>query len=224
MRLAGLLAGRLAAVLAEATILAVASSAAPAPGADPWALLSATRDELSRLSPLAARFTQTFVPSGFGSGDSESGALYVDLPRCLRFEYLEPFPKNFLLCGDWVYTWNPGEPSGRRFLSGDGEADSLDLLRLNVTALRMRYEATAATADGQRALIRLVPLDRDSEIRSAEIELGPVPAATGSAARALDALSYKDRSGNRTRFEITAYRSLGERAVFEPPPLEWLQD
>ncbi len=187
--------------------------------------LGEVRDQLRARSPLAADFTQTFVPSGFSSGDTESGTLYIDLPRCLRFEYQKPFPKNFLLCGDWVYTWNPGDPSGRRFLVNDSEAAGIDLLRLEVEALKGHYRAELGAGDASRTVIRLIPTDGAADIREASVEVGKTENSSGTTETpSLLALAYVDRSGNRTRFEIAGYRKLATKADFETPPLEWLED
>lgn len=191
---------------------------------DPWAELLEMRDQLRADSPLTAAFEQSFVPSGFSTGDSESGTLYLDLPKCLRFEYREPFPKNFLLCGDWVYTWNPNEPSGRRFLVEDSEAEGIDLLRLEVAGLRKRYRAEFADSGASTETIRLLPTGDDTEIREARVELERLDEPASGAKRRLIALSYEDRSGNRTRFEIGEPSGLESRTDFSPPPLAWLDD
>lgn len=203
---------------------------APAGGADPfsadpWDVLAEVRDQLRDTSPLEASFTQTFVPGGFSTGDTESGALYVDLPRCLRFEYREPFPKDFLLCGDWVYTWNPGEPSGRRFLVNDSESEGIDLLRLEVDSLKTRYRAELGTDAAKRTVIRLIPKDGAADIRKASVEIGRIEdSAQSPGTGRLLALTYEDRSGNQTRFEIADYRKLATRTDFETPALDWLED
>ena len=213
-------------------LVSVSSGALGSTEPEPWELLAQVRGELSRKPPLEARFTQTFVPSGFSAGDSESGTLYVDLPLCLRFEYREPFPKNFLLCGDWIYTWNPGEPSGRRFLiadddrggAGGSENDGLDLLRLEVDSLRERYRAETVLAVGAHSVIELTPVDPTGTIRSASIEIGPRSESAISEGLGLRALSYEDLNGDRTRFEITSYTRLEGRTALEPPKIEWLED
>ena len=205
------------------SLVVLAAPASPVSGAEPdgdaWASLAALRDDLRAASPLAASFTQTYVPSGFSTGDAEAGALYLDLPRCLRFEYREPFPKNYLLCGDWVYTWNPEEPSGRRFLVDDSEAEGIDLLRLEIEALRGRYRAEFAAMESDRDVIRLVPVDPVAEISEASVEL-----TRASNGPRLAALAYVDRGGNRTRFEITGYGALETRAAFATPAIEWLDN
>ncbi|MCP4202846.1 MAG: outer membrane lipoprotein carrier protein LolA [bacterium] len=205
-----------------------ALSADSSTGTDPWQVLAGVRDQLRDASPLETRFIQTFVPGGFSTGDTESGALYVDLPRCLRFEYLEPFPKDFLLCGDWVYTWNPGESSGRRFLVNDSEAEGLDLLRLEVDALRARYRAELGAPENDRTIIRLIPKNETSDLREATIEVGHGeagdPSADHSGAARLLALAYDDASGNQTRFEMTNYEELEDKTDFAPPAIDWLED
>jgi len=191
---------------------------------DGWSLLERARTELKSSSPLEAQFTQTFLPSGFSSGDTESGSLYLDLPRCLRWEYGEPFPKNFLLCGDWVYTWNPDEPSGRRFLVEEDEAAGLELLRLDVDRLKTAYVATVLSATETRVVVHLQPLDPDSEISEAKLELAGNGSGNQTAGRLL-AVEYQDPSGSRTRFELSNYSSLAEETAFEPPSdLQWLED
>lgn len=182
-----------------------------------WEVLDGLRNELSAGPPLEARFDQSFVPSGFSTGDVESGSLFLDLPRCLRFDYLEPFPKSFLLCGDWIYTWNPGEASGRRYLLEESDADGLDLLRLDVDSLRRRYRARVVSESTQGIGIELTPLEAAGEIRSATLELAP-------GGRELRALAYRDAGGDQTRFEIGSARDLDDRAAFQPPQLEWLHD
>ncbi|MFQ5526838.1 MAG: outer membrane lipoprotein carrier protein LolA [Thermoanaerobaculia bacterium] len=209
-------------LLVSARLVLATGATTTVDAADPWTLVSLARNELQSGSPLEARFTQTFLPSGFSTGDLESGALYVDLPLCIRFEYTEPFPKNFLLCGDWVYTWNPGEVSGRRFLATDDEAEGLDLLRLEVDELETRYRAELAPNRDERTVVNLISMDPEAEIRAASLELDR--RQVGAATHSLHALAYEDRSGNRTRFEISGYRPLAEVAVLRPPALEWLED
>lgn len=208
-------------VEAEAAVAATNDSA----NQTAWDTLAKVRDRLRTQSPLAAGFSQTFVPSGFSTGDQESGTLYVDLPKCLRFEYSEPFPKDFLLCGDWVYTWNPGDPSGRRFLIDDSEAEGIDLLRLEVETLKTRYRAEIQSGDAGRTVIELFPTNEDSDIREASVEVGRTEGSEApSATFDLLALSYMDHSGNRTRFEISHQGELATKADFETPDLEWLED
>ncbi len=204
----------LVAVLGPLAALAGAVS-----GSDAWVLLDDARTRLTASAPFEADFVQYYVPNGFSTGDSETGTLYLDMPGCLRWSYGEPFPKDFLLCGDWVYTWNPGEPSGRRYRLQGGETEGLELLRLETDRLRARYQADAETTAEGNTLVRLVPVDEAAEFQAASFVLARVDGTILS-------LEYEDRTGNRTAFEFSEAHALEAGAeLFEvPDDLEWLED
>src|SRR5688572_24784344 len=82
---------------------------------DPWEVLEGARRSLVEAGPTGASFNQTYVPAGFTSGERESGQLAFALPDCLRWDYLDPFPKSFLLCGGVAHQWNPEDGTGQRF-------------------------------------------------------------------------------------------------------------
>lgn len=202
---------------------------APAPARaaeppDPWAVLDAARESLAAAGAERAEFVQTYVPAGFSSGEEESGRVALDLPECLRWDYDEPFPKSFLLCGERVWSWNPED---RRGQTGSLERESqpgLDLLLLPVEELSGRYAAEVADTDGERVTIELTPEAESS---------GGIEAATGAEltgatlvvdteAERLMELAYEDREGNRTRFELSGYESVEEKGLFEAPSwVEW---
>ena len=50
---------------------------------DPWSQLRALKDGLTG-EVVSADFVQTFLPSGFSSGDEETGVLSISIPDCLR--------------------------------------------------------------------------------------------------------------------------------------------
>ncbi|MDH3743639.1 MAG: outer membrane lipoprotein carrier protein LolA, partial [Acidobacteriota bacterium] len=184
---------------------------------DAWGALASLRSQIQGTSPLVADFEQTFVAAGFSTGDAEEGRISMDLPECIRWDYSGDFPKTFLLCGHVAYTWNQGEASGRRQFLGPEEQPGLELLRLEIDELRLRYRARLAEGlDGPT--VELVPFDNGSPsavaagdgIRDAKVTISQ----DGTRLRAL---SYHDREGNLTRFEFTRYRTLEGREVFEPP-------
>lgn len=183
---------------------------------DPWTWLQEARDALAT-APLSASFTQAFRPAGFSGEDSESGHLHLDLPSCVRWDYLEPFAKSYLMCDEIVYVWNEGESSGRRFAIRAAEQPGIDLMTLQVDLLRDRYEAkVVAVADDQTELT-LEPLEPESDLLSASVVLD-------SADRRPIRIEYTDRQGNRTRFDIEGYASSDDPNHFEPPAeIEWLE-
>ena len=203
-----------------AALLAAASAPAEA---DAWSALRELRDRLEA-RPQVAEFRQEYLPAGFSSGDSETGRLTLALPGCLRWDYGEPFPKSYLLCRETVWTWNPGEESGRTFTVDPEQERGLDLLRLGVERLAERY--TAELVEGElvegsppRRAIRLEPLGPAGEIAEATLTL----AASGDT---LAELSYRDVEGNRTRFEFSDHRPLPADALDLAPPeeLTWIEE
>ncbi len=99
--------------LALLAVFASAGSAAaaePAAGGDPWLTLERVRASLIEDGPAGAEFVQTYVPAGFSTGEEERGRLALALPDCLRWDYEEPYPKSFLLCGEEAFYL---EPRGR---------------------------------------------------------------------------------------------------------------
>ena len=90
--------------LAWAGTVQAQTAAAP----DPWKVLQGVRQSLVDSGPTAAAFTQTYIPAGFSSGDSESGRLALALPDCLRWDYQDPYPKGFLLCGGVAHGFGEG--------------------------------------------------------------------------------------------------------------------
>ena len=198
-----------------AALVALAAVARADEAAEPWRELEKVRGELAHQSPLAAEFTQSYVPAGFESGDSESGRVALGLPDCLRWDYTNPYPKSFLLCGGMVHTWNPEDKTGRRYAVDRQNEPGLDLLLLGVDDLKDRYRASSRPADGGRVEIALAPKEKLAELADASFVVDPDK-------QRLVQVSYHDREGNLTRFEIMAYRGLPRQGQFSPPPgIRW---
>ena len=176
--------------------------------ADPWALLAQTRERMHQTGPRLLSFTQTYLPTGFDRGEEESGNVALDLPKCVRWDYDNPYPKSFLLCGETLWSWNSGEPAGQVY-DLDQAQPGLDLLLLATDELAQRYTATAQPA-GNATRVQLVPKAGGTNVlRDAAILIGQ----DGH----LRELTYRDAEGNRTTFRFTQRRALSDRAVFTPP-------
>lgn len=193
-----------------ALILLLSAVPATAQETDPWAVLSSVRLSLVEAGPTGAAFTQTYVPAGFSSGEKESGRLALALPDCLRWDYEQPYPKSFLLCGGVVHSWNPEDKTGRRYRVDRKNEPGLDLLLLGVDDLKNRYSATAKPVEGGRIEVALSPKEKVAELSDATFIVDP-------ASRRLVTVSYHDRERNLTRFEIGGYESFAREGRFSPP-------
>ena len=217
--LAALTAGPAAAAQAQAPAAPAHSPSRPATAApsaaDPWAWLTRVRRSLVEAGPTTATFTQTYVPAGFTSGEKESGSLSLHLPDCLRWDYQEPYPKGFLLCGEMVQAWNPEDRTGRRYRIDRKNEPGLDLLLLGVDDLKARYNAvTRSSANGQIE-IALSPKGKAGELSDAALAVDP-------ATLRVVQVSYHDREGNLTRFQLADYRPLSRPGQFSAPPgIHW---
>jgi outer membrane lipoprotein-sorting protein len=198
-------------------------SAVPSADEAVWRILAAVRDSLVEAGPTRASFTQTFIPAGFSSGDQERGTLSIDLPECLRWDYAEPYPKAFLLCGSSAHLWNPEDGTGRRYSVERDKEPGLDLVLLGIEELEGRYRVQSETADGNvdsgdLMSIHLTPLDSGGQITGATLRVD-------RRTNRLAGLSYTDDEGNLTRFEIEGYRPLDEKGVFSAPKdIEWTEE
>ena len=201
--------------LALALLLSAAGAVAAPPVEEPWAALERLRTHMARPEGLAADFVQTFRPAGFASGEVESGRVALQLPDCLRWDYLVPYRKSFLVCGSRAHSWVEGEPRGQRTTIEARHEMGLDLLLLPIAELRERYRAEAQVAtEGQLDLV-LEPLAADSPLVAANLALD-------LARERLSTLEYRDREGNVTSFRFSAYRPLEDPDAFTPPrELDW---
>jgi outer membrane lipoprotein carrier protein len=205
--------------LASFTAIALlAALPAAAQEVDPWTVLKNVRQSLVEAGPTGASFVQTFIAAGFSSGDKESGRLALNLPDCMRWDYQNPFPKSFLLCGGTVHAWNEGDQTGRRYRVDRKNEPGLDLLLLGVDELKERYRATAKTVEGGRIEIALSPKEKKlAELTDATLTVDP-------ASQRVVAVSYHDREANLTRFEISGYQDLSRQGSFSPPAnIKWVE-
>ena len=193
----------------------------PKPGAaqtqvDPWSQLQALKDRLAG-EVVSADFVQTFLPAGFSSGDEETGVLHLSIPDCLRWDYNQPYPKSFLVCGQEAYTWNAEEPQGRRFLLETDSEPGLDFLRLRIEALEKRYSVVPETLYENVLKIVFTPLDPNHTLVQATVILD-------TQTHLLSRLLYEDLEGNQTRFDVSNYRPISGPSPFElPREIEWLE-
>jgi outer membrane lipoprotein-sorting protein len=207
--------GRLCLLLGVVALVAMGNTLVLAQD-DPWASLRSARENLAANSPLTADFAQSFTPAGFSTGERETGRLYLALPDCLRWDYVEPYPRIYLLCGDTVWAWSPGEPVGDRFDRISRDESGLDFLLLSVDRLIERYAVTGSDEANGSTRLDLDPLTDEAAFQEATIRLD---ASTGYPLE----ISYSDTEGNRTHFELSSFAPSAARDPFTPPDhIEWV--
>lgn len=177
---------------------------------DPWAPLEQVRGRLAAAGPRVAEFDHHYVPAGFSQGEKETGRLALSLPDCLRWDYGEPYPKSFLVCGNLAHYWNSEDKAGRRLTIDSQSEPGLDLLLLPTEQLKSRYQARAESLPGGQVRLHLTPLRPLAEIKDATLTLD-----TGGGV--VTGIAYLDLEGNRTEFVIKSYSPLADTHLFSPP-------
>jgi len=206
----------LACLVALVVAAHVERDAVAAESADPWALLSQTRERMHKSGPQLWSFAQTYLPTGFDRGEEERGRVALDLPKCVRWDYDDPYPKSFLLCGETLWSWNAGEPAGHVYAL-DQAQPGLDLLLLDTGELAQRYTATTQAA-GSATRVQLTPKTAGSNVlRDAAILVDKDTT--------LRELTYRDAEGNRTTFRFSNRRELADKTGFTPPAnVKWQRE
>jgi len=195
-----------------------------------WRTLAEVRDSLVEAGPTRASFTQTYIPAGFSTGDQESGTLSIHLPDCLRWDYAEPYPKSFLLCGETAHLWNPEDGTGRRYSVDREREPGLDLVLLGIEELRHRYRVESEDDGEGRRTVRLAPSEEPvrtgaGPTGAGEVVIREATLVVDPESDRLVTLSYRDDEGNVTRFEIGDYRAIDTPGVFSPPvDIEWTEE
>jgi outer membrane lipoprotein-sorting protein len=200
-------------VLLVSTLFVTAAGASFAEDGAAWGVLDTARKSLAASGPERAEFVQTYVPAGFSSGEEEAGRIAFRLPDCLRWDYDEPYPKSFLVCGERVYSWNPEDRRGQTAAVDRESQPGLDLLLLPVDELSGRYDASAESAGSGRVAVRLEPRAG----MAGRTELTGATLVVDTRSDRLVEVSYQDQEGNRTTFRISGYETLPDRSVFDPP-------
>jgi hypothetical protein len=96
-----------------------------------------------------------------------------------------------------------------------GDEPGIDLLRLRLEELRLRYDAHVTTSEENSLIVLLTPLDEASAVAEANLHVDPKR-------RLLRGFSFRDREGNVSQFEISELTAHTDPDVFElPADLEW---
>jgi outer membrane lipoprotein-sorting protein len=183
-------------VVVPAALLLFALAAAPAGAApDAQTLLARAAARYADGSAHVAEFTQVYTPGGFATSRRESGRVWIQAPRRLRFDYTAPEKK--------VFTYDAGEgrfllPEERqltiRKLSPEEQAKLPIVFLERPEELSSRY---SLERDASGAV--LLKPRASSDLAWLTLVISPTGAVEG--------LSYEDTSGNRTEFRFAAWKA-----------------
>ena len=187
-------------------------TAAPRPASTPAAtpsdeIPSAALVALSRAvqthsdgSAHSSSFVQIYTPSGFTTARRESGAVTIQAPHRVRFDYTAPEKK--------IFTYDAGE--GRFFSPEDRQ---LTVRRLSEDE-KARLPIVFLTQPSELARQYLIAVDPASDASATRLLLTPrVPRPelawlrlTIASDGRVSELSYQDAAGNRSEFRFEAWR------------------
>jgi outer membrane lipoprotein-sorting protein len=182
-------------------LLAVVASLPP----EAQAALDRARAHYNDGAAHAAAFVQIYSPAGFSTGKRESGALWIQAPERLRFDYEAPEKKTF--------TYDAGEgrfyaPEDRQLtvhrLTPDERARLPVVFLTAAEELSREYAIEAKTGEAGATLLTLTPRAPRQELSWLKLTV----ARDGSAPE----LSFEDSAANRTVFRFEGWRREKARA------------
>ena len=195
-----------AAALAAQKPTPTPAAAAPA-GVSASAALERAVARYSDGSAHSSAFVQTYRPSGFAKTQNEAGAVTVQAPERVRFDYTRPEKK--------VFTYDAGEgrflsPADRqltvRRLSEDEKARLPVVFLRKPQELASAYEISVDPGDpGPGTRLLLTPRVARPELAWLRLSIAPDGAVR--------TLSYQDSAGNRTEFQFEGWRKGKARAA-----------
>ncbi len=180
--------------LVLAALLQTAPALLPAPAA-----LSRAQAMYADGAAHAAKFVQTYTPSGFTNAKTESGQLWVQGPTSLRFEYARPEPKIFTYDGREGRLYVPGDRQLTVAKIAEGDRQTLPVLLLtDPEKFSREYAVSSEAGTGPSDVLVFEPRTPRQELTRLRLAVSP----DGS----VPSLSYEDASGNRTEFRFEAWR------------------
>jgi outer membrane lipoprotein carrier protein len=144
------------------------------PTAEIKAIVERMQGFYERTQDFTANFRQDYAYKSFGRTVTSTGTVAFKKPAQMRWEYLTPSKRSFVLSGEKVYAWDPSAKTLTRAALPTNE------LSTSVTFLwgkgRLLDEFTivrAPCAECQGALLVLTPKKSETRFRELRLELDP---------------------------------------------------
>jgi outer membrane lipoprotein carrier protein len=188
----------------------------PAPKPEVKALVDRMQSFYEKSDDFTAKFEQKYVYKKFKREQTSSGTVSFKKPAMMRWEYLQPSPKTFVLAADKVYALDPAA------LTLTKAAVSTSQLSASVTFLWGKGNlmdefsiATVACTTCQGTLLELLPKVADPRFKKLRLEVDP------KTAQVLSSTVYDpDGSENTIRYaELKTNVGVARESFqIEPPP------
>jgi outer membrane lipoprotein carrier protein len=146
----------------------------PEPTPEVKALVDRMQAFYERTQDFTANFRQEYAHKAFGRTVTSTGTVAFKKPAQMRWDYLKPSPRSFVLSGERVYAWDPEAQTLTRAAMPTSELSS------SVTFLwgkgRLQDEFTIERVpcpDCQGVLLLLTPKKSETRFRFLRLEIDP---------------------------------------------------
>lgn len=165
------------------------------------------------MSGRQAEFIHSFTPKGFKNAQVERGSVVFGAPPMMRWSYVAPEEKVFVFDGttSWLYSKADQQVTVNQLT--DQNRKNLPFLFLADPKKIADHYRMRERASGIWVVSTLKALDKEAAVQ--EIE-----ALFSSEDYLIRKLQYVDRQGNKTVFELNAFRpakTTAETFLFKPP-------
>jgi len=182
-------------------------------------IISNLERKLQSIDTLEADFVHIYLPAYQSKGIEEKGHLYLQRPDRMRWDYLDPERKSFLLKGNVLLSYfYEDKQLLRQPLEEEVIRESVLGLLAGKTRLLDLYTAEIITREkkAQRVTLKLVPLEKQ-EISSLNLEVD-------TSRWLIVRMAFFEATGVRQEFLFSRYRinpHLPARTFDIPVPPDW---
>lgn len=154
------------------------AGAAMAPQAEPTAEVKALVDKMQgfyeHTTDFTADFRQVYLYKSFGRTVTSTGAVAFKKPAQMRWDYLTPSKRSFVLSGERVYAWDPAAETLTRAALPTSELSSSVTFLWGKGRLLDEFNILRAPCmDCQGVLLVLTPKKSETRFRELRLELDP---------------------------------------------------
>jgi outer membrane lipoprotein carrier protein len=144
------------------------------PTAEVKALVDRMQGFYERTEDFTANFRQTYVYKSFGRTSTSTGMVAFKKPAQMRWDYLTPSPRTFVLTGERVYAWDPQAQTLTVAALPTSELSSSVTFLWGKGRLLDEFSISRAPCpDCQGVLLVLTPKKSETRFRELRFELEP---------------------------------------------------